>query len=211
MGRLANKAKSVPSHFSDTAVSLKCEGTTHRARRAFRCSGDCHTPGCRHIADRVEFERHLLVDGYNIAHAWPELRRVLMTEGRDVARAKLVERVRVLHDFERMRVSVVFDGRGAEIAIERPTPHATFSILYTPGGMTADDLIEQLAVQAAKPADVFVATADQAERDTVEAHGAQVISPEQLAEWVERVGRAQSVAVEEHSKRTATEWKRGRR
>lgn len=159
----------------------------------------------------MEFEKHLLVDGYNIAHAWPELRRVLMTEGRDVARAQLVERLRVLHDFERMRVSVVFDGRGAEIAIERPTPHATFSILYTPGGMTADDLIEQLAVQASNPANVFVATADQAERDTVEAHGAQVLSPEQLAEWVERVGRAQSVAVEEHGKRTEKEWKRGRR
>ena len=200
-----------PTHFSDTAVSLKCAGRVHCTRCAFPRSGDCHPTGRGQDEPRVEFEKHLLVDGYNIAHAWPELRRVLMTEGRDVARAKLVERVRVLHDFERMRVSVVFDGRGAEIAIERPTPHATFSILYTPGGMTADDLIEQLAVQAAKPADVFVATADQAERDTVEAHGAQVISPEQLAEWVERVGRAQSVAVEEHSKRTATEWKRGRR
>lgn len=158
----------------------------------------------------MEFEKHLLVDGYNIAHAWPELRRILMTEGRDVARAQLVERVRVLHDFERMRVSVVFDGRGADIAIERPTPHATFSVLYTPGGMTADDLIEQLAVQSPKPADVFVATADQSERDTVEAGGVQVVTPEQLAEWIERVGRAQSVAVEEHTKRTASQWKRGR-
>ena len=158
----------------------------------------------------MEFEKHLLVDGYNIAHAWPELRRVLTMEGRDVARARLIERVRVLHDFERMRVSVVFDGRGADIAIERPTPHTTFSVLYTPAGMTADDLIEQLAVQAAKPSDVWVATADQAERDTVEAHGAQVLSPEQLAEWVDRVGRAQSVAVEQHSKRTASAWKHGR-
>lgn len=159
----------------------------------------------------MEFEKHLLVDGYNIAHAWPELRRVLTTEGRDVARARLVAKLRALHDFERMRVSVVFDGRGAEIAIERPTPHTTFSVLYTPAGMTADDLIEQLAVQSAKPAEVFVATADRAEGDTVSAHGVHLLSPAQLAEWVERVGQAQSAAVEQQSKRTTAEWKRGRR
>ena len=183
---------------------MRLEASVHRA-------GDCQAASRRHARDCVEFEKHLLVDGYNIAHAWPELRRVLVAQGRDVARAQLVERLLVLHDFERLRVSVVFDGRGADIAIERPTRHTTFSVLYTPGGMTADDLIEQLAVQSAKPADVWVATADQAERDTVEARGVQVLTPEQLAEWVERVGRAQTVAVEQHTKRTAAEWKRGRR
>jgi len=159
----------------------------------------------------VEFAKHLLVDGYNIAHAWPDLRRVMATEGREIARAQLVERVRVLHDFERLRVSVVFDGRGSDIAIERPTRHATFSVLYTPGSMTADDLIEQLTVQSANPGDVFVATADQAERDTIEAAGAQALLPEQLAEWIARVGRSQSVAVAEHQRRAEKQWREGGR
>lgn len=163
------------------------------------------------LRDLVEFAKHLLVDGYNIAHAWPGLRRVLAKEGRDMARAQLVERIRVLHDFERMRVSIVFDGRGADIAIERPTPHATFSVLYTPGGMTADDLIEQLTVQSPRPAEVFVATADQAERDTIEAAGAQAISPEQLAEWVTRVEHAQQAAVGAHRRRTEKQWRQGGR
>ncbi len=157
----------------------------------------------------MEFAKHLLVDGYNIAHAWPDLRQVLAREGRDVARAKLVERVRILHDFERLRVSVVFDGRGADIAIERPTRHTTFSVLYTPGGMTADDLIEQLAAQAAEPAGVFVATADQAERDTIEAAGARALSPEQLAEWIARAERAQSEAVAAHRTSTERQWRKG--
>ena len=140
-------------------------------------------------------------------HAWPDLRRVLAKEGREVARAQLVERVRILHDFERLRVSIVFDGRGGDIAIERPTRHATFSVLHTPGGMTADDLIEQLAAQAAKPADVVVATADAAERDTIEAAGAQAVSPEQLAAWVERVVRAQRAAVDAHQRSTESRWR----
>jgi len=159
----------------------------------------------------LEFAKHLLVDGYNIAHAWPDLRRVLATEGREVARARLVERVRILHDFERLRVSVVFDGRGADIAIERPTPHTTFSVVYTPGGMTADDLIEQLTVQAAQPRDVCVATADAAERDTIEAAGAQALSPEQLAAWVERAEQAQRAAVAAQQGMTESRWRAGGR
>ena len=157
----------------------------------------------------MEFAKHLLVDGYNIAHAWPDLRRVLLSEGRDFVRTRLVERLRVLHDFERLRVSVVFDGRGNDIAIERPTRHATFSVLYTPGGMTADDLIEQLTVQSASPGDVLVATADQAERDTIEAAGATALSPGQLAEWVERAGSAQSAAVDGHRRCTERQWRKG--
>ena len=171
----------------------------------------CHGGDERHDGDRVEFAKHLLVDGYNIAHAWPDLRRVLAKEGREVARERLVERVRILHDFERLRVSVVFDGRGGAIAIERPTQHTTFSVLYTPGGMTADDLIEQLTVQAAQPRDVCVATADSAERDTVEAAGAQAISPEQLAAWVERAEQAQRAAVAAHQRRTDSRWREDRR
>jgi predicted RNA-binding protein with PIN domain len=156
----------------------------------------------------VEFAKHLLVDGYNIAHAWPDLRRVLVAKGRDVARAQLVERLLVLHDFERLRVSVVFDGRGGEIAIERPTRHATFSVLYTPAGMTADDLIEQLTAQSASPGAVIVATADQAERDTVEAAGATALSPAQLAEWVGRAAGAQSELVAEHRRKVERQWRK---
>ncbi len=157
----------------------------------------------------MECAKHLLVDGYNIAHAWPALRRVLEREGREVVRDSLVARLRVLHDFERVRVTIVFDGRGTDIAIERPTPQPTFSVVYTPGGMTADDLIEQLAAQAAEPAAVIVATADQAERDTIEAAGAAALSPDQLLEWVERVERAQATAVDQHRRQVDRQWRQG--
>jgi len=157
----------------------------------------------------VASAKHLLVDGSNIVHAWPELRRVLTTEGRDVARAQLVERLRVLHDFEHLRVSVVFDGRGADLTIERPTPHATFSVLYSPAGMTADDVIEQLAAQSVKAGGVIVASGDGAECTTVAALGAEVVSPEQLAAWVVHAGGRQTDAVRRHSRATEARWRRG--
>ena len=158
----------------------------------------------------VEPAKHLLVDGYNIVHAWPDLRRVLTTEGRDVARGRLVERLRVLHDFERLRVSVVFDGRGADLAIERPTPHATFSVVYSPAGMTADDVIEQLAAQGVKAGPVIVASGDGAECSTVAGLGAEVVSPEQLAAWVAQADRRQSEVVHRHSEETESRWRGGR-
>ncbi len=159
----------------------------------------------------MEFAKHLLVDGYNIAHAWPELRRVLTKNGREVARTRLIERLRVLHDFGRVRVSVVFDGKGSDIVIERPTPHPTFSVIYTPAGMTADDLIEQLAAQANRPADVIVATGDGAERDTIEAAGAQAFSPEQLGAWVAQTEGRQGALLAEHQRQTEARWRKGDR
>lgn len=156
----------------------------------------------------MDFTRHLLVDGYNILHAWPEQRRLLATEGRDIARERLIAAVRTVHDAERIRVSLVFDGRGADIAIERPGNENTFSVLYTPAGMTADDLIEQLVANT-KPAGLAtVATADAAERRTVEALGAAVVSPEQLAEWIARCGARQNTAVQNHNARNEKEWRR---
>ena len=47
-------------------------------------------------------QKHLLVDGSNIMHAWPEL-RALLAGDRDTARARLSRAVRILHDLEQVR------------------------------------------------------------------------------------------------------------
>lgn len=154
----------------------------------------------------MEFTKHLLVDGSNLVHAWPELRRTLRTEGPEIARGRLVEQLRPIHDTERSRVTIVFDGRGAELSIDRPSGENTFSVLYTPSGTTADDVIEQLVAQAKPPALTTVATGDQAERETIEALGAHWVSPDQLDAWVKRSGAAQSSAVRENNQRTARAW-----
>lgn len=108
-----------------------------------------------------------------------------------------------------MRVSVVFDGRGSDVAIERPTQHTTYSVIYTPAGMTADDLIEQLATQANPSSNVIVATGDGAERDTIEAAGARAVSPEQLSAWLERVERQQGDAIARQQRQTEANWRGG--
>ncbi|TVR51908.1 MAG: RNA-binding protein [Puniceicoccaceae bacterium] len=138
----------------------------------------------------MAWERHLLVDAYNVLHDWPAVSRLLgkrFVEARD----RLVRELLPIHDWEQIRVSIVCDGRGADVAIERPTPHLTYSLVYTPAGLTADGLIERLVVSAGSPASCMVATRDQAEATAVAAAGAEVISPRSLIAWAGRCSREQ--------------------
>ncbi len=138
----------------------------------------------------VGSEKHLLVDGSNILHAWPEL-RALMKRDRDAARSRLSQALSAIHDEERVRVTLVFDGRGDDVIVEYPGASKKFVHIYTPAGTTADDVIEQLVGKAGDPANCHVATDDRAERQTIEATGAVGISAVDLAAWVERARQRQ--------------------
>lgn len=155
----------------------------------------------------VGYEKHLLIDGSNILHAWAVL-RPLMKNDRDVARAKLSQMVSVIHDEEQVRLTIVFDGRGEELAVEYPGVQKTYAHIYTPAGTTADDVIEQLVGQAVEPGYCTVATDDRAERQTIEASGACGISAEELAAWVQRVELRQRSRVTGLKRDNERTWRR---
>jgi uncharacterized protein len=127
---------------------------------------------------------HLLVDGSNVMHAWADT-RALARRDREAARVLLVRRVGVLHDTAGWRVTVVFDGRGSELVIGQIGDAADFACIHTPAGTTADDVIERLVGRATEPGACLVATADQAERATIEAAGAAWCSPDDLMRRIE--------------------------
>jgi predicted RNA-binding protein with PIN domain len=156
---------------------------------------------------RSNHRQHLLIDGANILHAWPEL-RVLIRRDRNAARSQLTQRVGVIHDGEQVRVTLVFDGRGTELVVERPSGQPTFSVLYTPSALTADDVIEQLVANSSDPGDCIVATGDRAEQETVAALGARTIPPEELAAWVRRAERRQTAQVQDLQRRNTKQWRK---
>lgn len=157
----------------------------------------------------MDFSRHLLIDGYNVIHDWPELRTELRGGGA-VARERLVEAVRVIHDRDRIRVTIVFDGRGEKIEVERPNEELTFSLVYSPASLSADDVIERLVGAAEESSLCTVVTRDRAERETIEALGAQAISPGELRSWVERTGGFLGRDLESHRRDMDRQWREGK-
>ncbi len=157
--------------------------------------------------DEVAFDKHVLVDGANVLHAWPES-RALLKRDRNAARSQLVQRLSALHDSESVRVTVVIDGRGPEIVIEHPTQQSTFAVVYTPSSRTADDVIEHMVGRSADPTLCEVATGDQAERNTIEATGAAWLPPADLLARVERAERRVSSKIAGLNRANTQDWRR---
>ena len=124
-----------------------------------------------------EHARYLIVDGHSVIFAWPELRR-LHSRRSSLARETLIKRLRDYQDWTGVRVVVVFDGKGRKI--ETTSDPADVQVFYSRTGQTADAIVERLASKYAKRFELMVATSDSMEGETVEACGAEWISPEAL-------------------------------
>jgi uncharacterized protein len=121
--------------------------------------------------------RYLIVDGHSVIFAWPELRK-LHARRSELAREALIKQLRDYQDWTGVRVVVVFDGKGKRI--DATSHRGEVQIFYSRSGQTADAIIERLASKYAKRFELMVATSDSMEGETVEACGAEWISPEGL-------------------------------
>lgn len=148
---------------------------------------------------------HLLIDGYNVIHACPELRRFFL-QSAESARQQLVEQVRVIHDFDVRFVSVVFDGSGPELTFEHPGNQPTFTVIFSSNSLTADDIIEQLVLKSNYPKEFTIISADNMIKSSVRSAGAVVFNPEYLFDWVERCSQRQARVVEQQRKRQSKTW-----
>lgn len=124
-------------------------------------------------------QTYLLIDGHNVIHAWPELRREQRTASRrHLARLELLKRLRHLQDMSGMQLVVVFDGARQGTHEEREP--GSLQIIYADPGTTADTIIERLVVKYAAVKTLRVASADGMVREIVLSLGADWLSPETL-------------------------------
>jgi len=150
-------------------------------------------------------QRHLLVDGYNIIHAWPEIKR-MFDYGGDSACRYLVGQLQVIHDIEGVQVTIVFDGNGAELSVECPSGVPTFAVLYTQSGACADSVIEQLALKTQKDIELTLATQDTLLGHTVRSCGGFVIDLKALQSWIARCQERQSQKLNSYRKEKKKDW-----
>ncbi|MDX1953589.1 MAG: NYN domain-containing protein [Verrucomicrobiota bacterium] len=117
----------------------------------------------------------ILVDGYSLLHAWPEL-----APGKArfsaAARDELIHWLTQYRDATGTPITVIFDGAGAPAGISKMHSTPEMEILFSKAGHTADDLIERAAHRFAEHGPILVVTNDFAERDTVFAGGAHFSS-----------------------------------
>jgi predicted RNA-binding protein with PIN domain len=130
-----------------------------------------------------ESTRYLLVDAHSIIFAWPELRK-LQAHRSALAREALLKQLRQYQDWTGVRVVIVFDGKGKKI--DASSEPGDVQIFYSRTGQSADAIIERLASKYAKRFELMVATADSLEAETVQACGAESISPEGLRDLLSR-------------------------
>lgn len=162
----------------------------------------------------------LIVDGYNIIGAWPELSE-LKRESLELARDRLAEILKEYQRYTGMHVMIVFDGHlsaGVHIGHDsRQTKglavrsgqgrsgkrkSAKFQILFSKYQETADELIERIVYEMEKQgAHIYVATSDLVEQQVTFGEGALRISANELQLQVQHARKSIRREVKELEKK----------
>jgi predicted RNA-binding protein with PIN domain len=115
----------------------------------------------------------LVIDGYNLIHAVPEL---AFASDQGQGREALIEALRLYRKRRPHKIKVVFDG-GLEPG-GADTRAAGLPVRYSGSGRSADDVIVELA--AKEGAGLTVVTSDRELAGRCRAHGAVVLSSEEF-------------------------------
>jgi uncharacterized protein len=128
----------------------------------------------------------LVVDGYNIIHAWPEFEK-LRESSLEHARYRLIGILANYSHLSGQKIFVVFDAHQVKTPSERIETTDTVDVIYTKQGETADAFIESLVGRLLNEGIVYVATSDWAEQVIIFGRGAFRLTPAELLTEVNRI------------------------
>jgi predicted RNA-binding protein with PIN domain len=143
----------------------------------------------------------LIVDGYNVVHAWASLKRLLSEASLEAARDKLIGRLSMLGTVTGADVTVVFDSHRSAAAATTQETIEGVHVMFTRKGHSADQAIERIAYAASQSGDVItVATSDRFQADLVRGMGGAVISSLELERRVVEAEREMDRRVSKYSR-----------
>ncbi|MRX72563.1 hypothetical protein GJU40_10435 [Bacillus lacus] len=164
----------------------------------------------------------LLVDGYNIIGAWPELER-LKKDNLAEARDLLVQKMAEYQGYTGYRVMIIFDAHLVK-GVEKKYKNYRVEVIYTRENETADERIEKLASELSNiKTQIHVATSDFTEQWAIFGQGALRKSARELLTEMNLIekriqkkvkkieeGRPSSkIAISEDIMKTFEKWRRG--
>lgn len=117
----------------------------------------------------------LLVDGYNILHAWDSLKQIAKSD-LNAARDRLIDLMSSYQGYKNCLLILVFDAYKVPSNIGSVTYNGSIYIVYTKSAQTADSYIEATTHELVKAYRVSVATSDALEQLIVSGQGAIRIS-----------------------------------
>lgn len=130
-------------------------------------------------------DKYLIVDGYNIVHAWDEL-KCLIDDNLDGARMKLMDILSDLQAVTKKETIVVFDAYKVKGNLGEMFDYHNIHVVYTKEAETADAYIEKLTHQISKDYEVTVATSDGLIQLITRGQNCMVISANDLKEEIKR-------------------------
>ena len=132
----------------------------------------------------MALDTFLIIDGYNIIHAWPEL-EALTKVSLESARHKLMDIVSNYQGVSGEQVILVFDGYLVKGSSGSVIKHNGIFVVYTKESQTADSYIEKTVTDLPKQYHVKVATNDGLEQAIILGQGATRITARELKQLIE--------------------------
>ncbi len=136
------------------------------------------------MAKKAFNNEYLLIDGYNIIHAWDELSEIAADNLED-ARDKLLDIMSNYKGFIKSEVIVVFDAYKVKNNKGTVYTHRNIQVVYTKEAETADHYIERTTKQLVNEYSVKVATSDYLEQIIIMGAGAIRVTPRELQAYIE--------------------------
>ena len=132
--------------------------------------------------------KYMLVDGYNLIYAWPELKAVLDVN-LDGARGRLLDilsNYKAMTDYEVIAVFDAYKVKGHAVSVE---DYQNIHQVFTAEAQTADAYIEKFTHEHGKKYDITVVTSDGLEQVIIRGAGARLISSREFIVEVDRAAR----------------------
>ena len=142
-------------------------------------SGDGSRPGSAGESGKYKGaklkDKYILIDGYNVIHAWDELKGFLEISP-DSAAEKLNELVCNYQAIRGIPMMVVYDAYKVKGHKAEEKAYKNIKIVYTAEAQTADRYIERYAHENSSKYDITVITSDGMEQVIVSGAGAHILS-----------------------------------
>ncbi len=156
-----------------------------RRKTAYESHYESNKPAVRQKETREEY---LLVDGYNIIFAWPELKEIAL-ENMDGARMKLLDMLSNYQGIRKCRIIAVFDAYRVQDHGEEVISYHNIHMVFTREAQTADQYIEKFAHENNKKYNITVATSDGLQQIIVRGAGCSLLSARDLNAEMEEANK----------------------